>query len=88
MDFRPLDDLAKKLAASVPEGLQHLRADLEKNFHSVLQSGLAKLELVTRQEFEVQAGVLKRTREKLEQLEARLAELETSLSAQNSIKKN
>jgi ubiquinone biosynthesis accessory factor UbiK len=76
MDLRPLDDLAKKLAASVPESLIHLRADLENNFRSVLQSGLAKLDVVTRQEFDVQAGVLKRTREKLEALEARLAELE------------
>jgi BMFP domain-containing protein YqiC len=78
MDLRPLDDLAKKLAASVPESLIHLRADLENNFRSVLQSGLAKLDVVTRQEFDVQAGVLKRTREKLEALEARLAELEAS----------
>jgi BMFP domain-containing protein YqiC len=78
MDLRPLDDLAKKLAASVPEGLIHLRDDLEKNFRSVLQSGLAKLDVVTRQEFDVQAGVLKRTREKLEALEARLAELEAA----------
>ena len=88
MDFRPLDDLAKKLAASVPEGLTHLRADLEKNFHSVLQSGLAKLDLVTRQEFDVQAGVLKRTRDKLEQLERRLAEVEAQNSVTSSIKKN
>jgi BMFP domain-containing protein YqiC len=78
MDLRPLDDLAKKLAASVPEGLIHLRDDLEKNFRSVLQSGLTKLDVVTRQEFDVQAGVLKRTREKLEALEARLAELEAA----------
>jgi len=88
MDFRPLDDLAKKLAAAVPDGLQHLRADLEKNFRSVLQSGLAKLDLVTRQEFDVQAGVLKRTREKLEQLDARLAELERPDSIPTSVKKN
>jgi BMFP domain-containing protein YqiC len=87
MDLRPLDDLAKKLAASVPEGLTHLRVDLEKNFRAVLQSGLAKLDLVTRQEFDVQAGVLKRTREKLEQLEARLAELEGN-QPPGSIKKN
>lgn len=78
MDLRPLDELAKKLAAAVPESLIHLRADLENNFRSVLQSGLAKLDVVTRQEFDVQAGVLKRTREKLEALEARLAELEAS----------
>lgn len=76
MDARWLDDLARRLAASVPEGVTALRRDLEENFRAVLQSGLAKLDLVTRQEFDVQAAVLKRTREKLELLEARLAALE------------
>ena len=55
-----------------------MRRDLEENFKAVLQSGLTKLDLVTRQEFDVQAGVLRRTREKLEALEARLAEVEKS----------
>ena len=53
-----------------------MRRDLEDNFKAVLQSGLARLDLVTRQEFDVQAAVLRRTREKLEALEARLAGLE------------
>jgi len=53
-----------------------MRRDLEANFKAVLQSGLSKLDLVTRQEFDVQAGVLRRTREKLETLEVRLATLE------------
>ena len=53
-----------------------LRRDLEDNFKAVLQSGLARLDLVSRQEFDVQAAVLRRTREKLEALEARLAALE------------
>jgi BMFP domain-containing protein YqiC len=53
-----------------------LRRDLEQNFKGVLQSQLAQLDLVTREEFDVQATVLKRTREKLAALEARLAELE------------
>jgi ubiquinone biosynthesis accessory factor UbiK len=73
-----INELAKRLAGSIPEGLANLRADLEENFRAVLQSGLAKLDLVTRQEFDVQAGVLKRTREKLEALETRLAELEAA----------
>jgi BMFP domain-containing protein YqiC len=77
MDPRSLDDLARRLAAAVPESLTAVRRDLETNFKAVLQSGLAKLDLVTRQEFDVQAGVLRRTREKLEALEARLAALET-----------
>ena len=75
-DAKTLEDLAARLAASVPEGLSTLRNDLERNFQSVLQSGLSRLDLVTRREFDVQVGVLKRTREKLEQLEARLAAIE------------
>jgi ubiquinone biosynthesis accessory factor UbiK len=76
MDPRSLDDLARRLSAAVPPGLVALRNDLEANFKAILQAGIAKLDLVSRQEFDVQAGVLRRTREKLEALEARVAELE------------
>jgi BMFP domain-containing protein YqiC len=75
-DPRLIDDLARRLAGSVPEGVLALRRDLEQNFKGVLQSQLARMELVTREEFDVQAAVLKRTREKLAALEKRLAELE------------
>jgi BMFP domain-containing protein YqiC len=75
-DPRLIDDLARRLAGSVPESVMALRRDLEQNFKGVLQSQLAQLDLVTREEFDVQATVLKRTREKLAALEARLAELE------------
>jgi hypothetical protein len=80
MAFDPgsLDELARKLAEAVPPGLTAIRNDLEQNFKAVLQSGLAKLDLVTRQEFDVQAGVLKRSRERLEELERRMAALEQS----------
>jgi BMFP domain-containing protein YqiC len=77
-DPRLIDDLAKRLAGSLPESLVALRRDLEQNFKSVLQSGLTRFDLVTREEFDVQAAVLRRTREKLEQIEARLRELETT----------
>ncbi len=77
-DPRSLDELAKKLADAVPPGLTALKNDLEQNFKAVLQGGLAKLDLVTRQEFDVQAGVLRRSRERLEELEKRLAALEKS----------
>lgn len=76
MDPRFIDDLARKLAAAVPQSLTNIRRDLEENFKAVLQSTLSRMDLVTRQEFDVQAGVLRRTREKLEALEAKLAELE------------
>jgi BMFP domain-containing protein YqiC len=79
-DPRFLEDLAKRLSESVPPQLAALKKDVEANFKSVLQAGLAKLDLVTRQEFDVQAGVLAKTREKLTALEARLAALEGELS--------
>jgi BMFP domain-containing protein YqiC len=71
-----IENLARKLAESVPEGLRSMRDDLEANFSGVLRSGISKLDLVTREEFEVQEAVLARTREKLEMLEARLEEIE------------
>lgn len=76
MDARSIDELARRLAAAVPPGITALRRDLEENLKAVLQSGLSRLDLVSRQEFDVQAAVLRRTREKLEALEARLATLE------------
>ncbi len=71
-----IESLAKKLAESLPEGLRSVRDDLETNFRGVLQTGISKLDLVTREEFEVQQAVLLRTREKLEVLEAKLKEIE------------
>jgi BMFP domain-containing protein YqiC len=78
-DPKSIDELARKLADAVPPGLAALQADLERNFKAVLQAGLAKLELVTRQEFDIQAAVLRRSRERLEALEQRIAALEKSL---------
>jgi len=71
-----IDDLARQLADAVPRNLKALSDDLERNFKALLQSGLAKMDLVTREEFDLQVAVLERTRAKLEALEARLAELE------------
>ena len=79
-DPRFFDDLAKRLSDAMPPQLAALKNDLEANFKSVLQAGLAKLDLVTRQEFDVQAGVLARTRDKLVALEERLAALEAELA--------
>ena len=79
MDSNNLDDLARRLADSVPESLRALGRDLESNFKSVLQAQLAKLDLVTRQEFDVQAAILERTQEKLTALEARLKDIEAKL---------
>lgn len=76
MTDQTFDELVRKLADAVPGGLASVRGELEQNFRSVLQSGLSRLDLVTREEFEVQEAVLARTREKLEALEARLEAFE------------
>src|SRR5688572_7278828 len=77
IDLRTIDDLARRLGDLVPPGLKDARADLEQNFRSTLQAGLGRLDLVTREEFEVQRAVLLRTREKVDALERALAALET-----------
>ena len=79
IDLSHLDDLARRLSALVPPGVREGRDELQQNFKAVLQSGLTKLDLVTREEFEVQRAVLLRTREKLEALERTLAQLEAQL---------
>ena len=76
IDLNHIDDLARRLSQLVPPGLRDSQEELQQTFKSALQAGLAKLDLVTREEFDVQASVLKRTREKLAALEQRLAALE------------
>ncbi len=78
IDPKFIDDLAKKLAGSVPTGLQFLQEDLQKNLRSALEAGLSHLDLVTKEEFEIQRAVLLRTREKLEAMEGRISQLENS----------
>lgn len=73
-----IDQLARRLAESLPQGVKAVRSDMEKNFRSILGAGLARLDLVTREEFEVQEAVLARTRAKLETLTTRLDELEAA----------
>jgi BMFP domain-containing protein YqiC len=79
MNSNGLDDLAKRLADSVPESLRTFGRDLESNFKAVLQAQLAKLDLVTRQDFDVQAAILERTQAKLTAIEIRLKDLESKL---------
>ena len=76
LDPKHIDDLTRRLAGSLPKGLQALQEDLQRNLRAALEAGLAKLDLVTREEFDVQTAVLARTREKLARLEAQVAELE------------
>jgi len=80
MGSKGLDELAQRLADSVPESLRGLGRDLESNFKAVLQAQLAKLDLVSRTEFDVQAALLARTQAALTAMEQRLKDIETKLS--------
>lgn len=79
INLKSIDELARRLSEMVPPGLADARDDLQKNFRAALQAGLGKLDLVTREEFDVQRAVLQRSREKIEKLEAQLGELEARL---------
>ena len=76
IDLNHIDALARRLSELVPPGLRESREELQATFKSALQAGLTKLDLVTREEFEVQREVLLRTREKLDALEQAVATLE------------
>jgi ubiquinone biosynthesis accessory factor UbiK len=75
-----VNDLNARLMAAIPVGLAGVRHDLDNVFRGILQGGIEKMNLVSREEFDVQRAVLARTREKLAALEARIAELEQQLS--------
>ena len=76
MEKSSIDGLAASLLEALPQELGGLKADAEANFRAALAGGLRKMDLVTREEFDVQRAVLERTRAKLELLEDRLRDLE------------
>jgi BMFP domain-containing protein YqiC len=80
LDANGLDELAHRLAEAVPASLRSLGRDLEANFKAVLQAQLAKLDLVSRSEFDVQAALLARTQAALATMEQRLKEIEAKLT--------
>jgi len=77
-DAKSIDDIASRLSDAIPPGLNTFKEDMEKNFRAILQSVLGKMELVTREEFEVQKGVLAKTRSRLEALEKRVDAMESA----------
>jgi BMFP domain-containing protein YqiC len=79
IDLKHIDDLARRLSELVPPGLRESGEELQASFRTALQAGLSRLDLVTREEFDVQRAVLLRTREKLEALQQTVAELEARL---------
>jgi hypothetical protein len=83
-DPKQFDDLAKKLFSALPASLQNIEKDIQQKFKEVLQSAFAHMDLITREEFDVQSKVLARTREKVEQLQQQVDML---MSQQNKEKK-
>jgi BMFP domain-containing protein YqiC len=71
-----IDDLARQISESIPTGVKGMQEDVQKNIHTLLQGALSRLDLVTREEFDAQSQVLARTREKLQQLEQLVDEIE------------
>ena len=84
IDLNHIDDLARRLSSLVPPGLRDSREELQATFKTALQAGLSKLDLVTREEFDVQRAVLLRTREKLDALELAVAALESRATDNNA----
>ena len=82
LNSNALDELARRLAAAVPESVRSFGRDFEGNFKAILQAQLSKLDLVSRQEFDVQSALLARTQGALGALEARVKELEAKLTPQ------
>lgn len=80
MDARQLEELAAKLAAVIPPGLRGLRAELQDNFRAVLAANLERLDLVSRERFDVQAELLRRTQQKLADIDTRMRALEQRLN--------
>ncbi len=83
IDLAHIDELARRLSSLVPAGLREGKEELQQNFKSVLQSGLGKLDLVTREEFDVQRAVLLRTRDKLNELQRAIDRIEAQLATAN-----
>lgn len=79
MNTKIIEELTKRLGGALPPEANVLKGDMENNIRSVLHAAFSKMDLVTREEFEVQAQVLQRSRQKLEQMEKQVAELEKHL---------
>ena len=79
LDPKFIDDLTRRLTGAMPASAKTLQEDLEKNLRAAMQSVFARLDLVTREEFDVQTKVLARSRAKIEQLEQQVAALEQQL---------
>jgi len=84
LDPKQLDEFARRFSESLPSGVREMQSEFEKNARAALQDAASRMDLVTREEFDAQAKVLARTREKVDALEARIAELEQAQGTSNA----
>lgn len=77
IDARIFDDISRSLGKMLPPGVADMKDDFERNARAAMQGALGNLDLVTREEFDVQAEVLRNTRQQLKKLEARISALES-----------
>ena len=80
MNKQFFDDLSTKISAALPPVPGGVKGEIEQSIRSILQTTFNKLDLVTREDFEIQSAVLQKTRLKLENLEKKLTELEEQLN--------
>jgi len=78
LDAKKIEEVVQSFTNALPPGFTAIKADVEKNVRAAMSATFAKLDLVTREEFDIQTQVLHRTREKLEALAQRVAELEST----------
>ncbi len=80
INAKKIEEIAKQVTESIPPSLKNMANDFEDKAKTVLQNKLAQLDVVTREEFDIQTQVLIKTRAKLTELESKLAELEAKIS--------
>ncbi|UUE10799.1 accessory factor UbiK family protein [Dickeya zeae] len=85
IDPKKLEQIARQVQESMPKGIREFGEDMEKKIRQILQSQLGKLDLVSREEFDLQTQVLLRTREKLALLEQRMSELEAKVAGRDTV---
>ncbi|PAV02362.1 cytoplasmic protein [Arsenophonus sp. ENCA] len=76
LDAKKIEQVVRQIKDTLPQGIRDLGEDLDKKLRAILQSQLGKLDLVSREEFDIQTQVLLRTREKMAQMEKRIEQLE------------
>ena len=81
LDPKQLDELARRFTESLPPGMREFQQEVERNVRATMQSAFARMDLITRDEFDAQAKTLARTRARLQELETQVAALETALKA-------